>query len=371
MYKRQYQSYEEKLQAAVKADTDRGDGQTTEQDKVKEQYPNGYDPEAALFDDTKVIQGVTDMRTGKSTLSSAAEQVIANHRAIQSAFLKLASAQQEGGRGDVFFIGDTIRQISVEGKDNKIEKQFGMPLVNAAYTALDNVKHSFSTSIYWPNRHLYDGLASSYMAVYPYFLKVQDPVNSTQFWAPASGFVAQKIAATDALYGPWQAAAGMNNGVLSSVLDISFSTQQKQRDDLYRISLNPIIVSPSSGTMLYGIRTMIKRDSALDQISARRTMLYILKLLRDTAKQWLFEGNTLYTRLNVTNVLTPAFDALQEQRAIYSYVLVCDERNNTETEIDAGVMRISAYAAPTRSAERILIDLTASKSGVISTEFSA
>lgn len=101
-----------------------------------------------------------------------------------------------------------------------------MPLVNAAYTALDNVKHSFSTSIYWPNRHLYDGLASSYMAVYPYFLKVQDPVNSTQFWAPASGFVAQKIAATDALYGPWQAAAGMNNGVLSSVLDISFSTQQ-------------------------------------------------------------------------------------------------------------------------------------------------
>lgn len=366
-----YRSYEEKLQAAVKADIDRGDDQTTEQDKVKEQYPNGYDPEAALFDDTKVIQGVTDMRTGKSTLSSAAEQVIANHRAIQSAFLKLASAQQEGGRGDVFFIGDTIRQISVEGKDNKIEKQFGMPLVNAAYTALDNVKHSFSTSIYWPNRHLYDGLASSYMAVYPYFLKVQDPVNSTQFWAPASGFVAQKIAATDALYGPWQAAAGMNNGVLSSVLDISFSTQQKQRDDLYRISLNPIIVSPSSGTMLYGIRTMIKRDSALDQISARRTMLYILKLLRDTAKQWLFEGNTLYTRLNVTNVLTPAFDALQEQRAIYSYVLVCDERNNTETEIDAGVMRISAYAAPTRSAERILIDLTASRSGVISTEFSA
>lgn len=109
-----------------------------------------------------------------------------------------------------------------------------------------------------------------------------------------------------------------------------------QRDDLYRISLNPIIVSPSSGTMLYGIRTMIKRDSALDQISARRTMLYILKLLRDTAKQWLFEGNTLYTRLNVQCV-NSSICALQEQRAIYSYVLVCDERNNTETEIDAGV----------------------------------
>lgn len=363
------QSYNEKLEAAIQVDTERGDGLTTEADKIKEKYPYQYDPEATLFDDTKLIQGVSDMRTGKATLSDAAETVVTNHRAVQAEFLKVATSQQEGGRGDVFFVGDVIRQISVEGRDNKIEKQYRLPLINAAHGAIDNVKHSFSTSIYWPLRHLFDGVVSSYMAIYPYFLKMQDVKNGTQFWAPSSGAVASRMASTDAKFGPWQAGAGLTNGVLTGVLDISFSTNQRQRDDLYKISLNPIINSPTSGIVIWGVRTFIRKDSSFDQITCRRTFLYIEKILRDTAKQFLFEGNTDFTRLQVTNTMTPIFDNLVNQRALYDYIFICDTRNNTSEVVDEGNLNFDFYGAPVRTAERILISTHATRSGTIITEF--
>lgn len=364
-------AYQDALAAAVKLDQERGDGLTTEADAVKALYPNEYIPNATLFDDTKIIKGVTDMRTGKTSLSPAAETVIINHKAVQSEFLKLATSQQDGGRGDVFFIGDVIRQITVEGRDNKIEKQYGMPLINAAYAALDNVKQSFSTSIYWPYRHLFNGVVSSYMAVYPYFLKMQDVKNGTQFWAPSSGAIASRMASTDAKYGPWQAAAGLTNGILNGILDISFSTTQRQRDDLYKISLNPIISSPTSGIVVWGIRTFIKKDSSFDQITGRRTFLYIEKILRNTAKQWLFEGNTPFTRLQVTNVMEPIFENLKNLRAIYDYIFICDSRNNTADVIDAGDMQMDSYASVVRTSERILISTHATRSGTIVTEFDA
>lgn len=317
-----------------------------------------------FFDDTKLISGVTKMRTGKSTLDESADTVINNFKAVQNAFLTLATSQQDGGRGDVFFIGDGLRQISVEGKDNKIEKKYGMILDG-------DVKHSFSTSIYWPHRHLFNGLATSYMAVYPQFIKLTDPKSTTLFWAPSSGAVARKLAGTDALYGPWQAAAGLNNGTLPDVIDISYTTNQRQRDDLYKISLNTIVSSPSAGITIWGIRTMVKKSSAFDQIPCRRTFLYLEKILRDTTKQFLFEGNTSFTRERVVTVLKPVFDAVVNARGIYDYVLICDQRNNTDSVIDEGFMQVDFYASPVRTAERILINATATTSGTIITEYDA
>lgn len=327
------------------------------------------DGTGSIFDDTKLIKGVTDLRTGKSTISADAQTVIDNFRSVQNAFLSIACSQQDGGRGDLLFIGDSIRHIAVEGKSNKIETQFGMPLVNSQYTEADNVKQSFSTSIYWPLRHLFDGVATSYMMVAPHWLKYADLNTGTQYWAPSSGAIAAAMAATDAKFGPWQAAAGATNGVIPNTLDISFDTNQRQRDDLYKISLNSIVASPRSGTMIYGIRTFIKKDSVFDQVTCRRTFLYLAKILRDTARSFLFEGNTDYTRLMVTNTLDPVFQSLVNQRALYSYVLICDSRNNTEQVIDEGNMEIAAYASPVRTAERILIGVHATRSGIIVTEY--
>lgn len=315
-----------------------------------------------IFDDAKRVTGVDAMRTSKA-LNNAAETIVTNYKSVINSFLKIATSQADGGRGDTFFIADGLRHISIDGRDTKIEKLYKLPISGGAADAV----HTFSTSIYWPLRHLYNGIASSYMAVYPHFLKMQNPTNSTQFWAPASGAVAAKIAATDNKVGPWQAAAGLTNGVLSGVLDISFNTTQRQRDDLYKISLNPIINTPEA-TQIYGIRTMIRVASSFDQITVRRLFLYINKLLRNTAKQFLFEGNTDYTRLRVVETLKPVFDDLLTKRALYNYMLVCDSRNNTAQVVDDGILQIDFYGSGTRTAERIAIGVTATRYGTDLTE---
>lgn len=343
--------------------TNEDDEYTGTEELTDEEKEGEYLNSAMIFDDSKIITGVTDMRTSKSSISEAAEKVITNFTAVQSAFLTLATSQSGGGRGDTIFIGDGLRHISVEGKDTKVEKKYKLPFtVNEETSA-----HSFSTSIYWPHRHLFSGLATSYMAAYPHFIKVQHPTASMQFWAPASGFVAAKLAETDAKVGPWQAAAGLTNGVLTGALDVSFNTTQRQRDDLYKISLNPIIKSPDS-IQLHGIRTMIRTASSFDQITVRRLFLYINKLLRNTAKQFLFEGNTDFTRLRVIQTLKPIFDDLVTKRALYDYLLVCDTRNNTPQIIDDGILQIDFYGSGTRTAERIGIGVTATRYGANLTE---
>lgn len=334
-----------------------------------------YVSAATHFDDTKIIAGVTNMRTS-ATLGEDSDKVVADFKAVHDAFLTLACSQQDGGRGDVFFIADGLRHIQIEGKDNKIEKQYRMPLYNTTYdeeyhTQNGTVTHSFSTSIYWPLRHLFAETISSFMAVYPQFIKFMDPQTGVYYWGPSSGCVGQRLAATDSTYGPWQAAAGTTNGLLTGTYDIGYTTNQRQRDDLYKISLNTIIDSPVTGRTIWGIRTMIKKDSSFDQITCRRTFLYIAKVLRDTAKQFLFEGNTAYTRLRVESTLNPVFKEMVNQRALYSYVLICDSRNNTAEVIDEGNMQIDFYGSPVRTAERILIGIHATRSGTIVTEYDA
>ena len=322
-----------------------------------------YLESAMIFDDSKIIAGVNEMRTSRTSLDKSAEDIITDFKAVGAAFRELATSQADGGRGDTMFIGDGLRHISIEGRDIKIEKKYKM-----TYEVGDSEgTHSFSSSIYWPLRHLFSGVTSSYMAVYPHFIKMQHPAANIQYWAPASGAVAAKIAATDAKVGPWQAAAGITNGILSNALDISFSTTQRQRDDLYKISLNPIISTPES-TQIHGIRTMIRTASSFDQITVRRLFLYINKLLRTTAKQFLFEGNTDFTRLRVIQTLKPVFDDLMTKRALYDYLLVCDTRNNTAQIIDDCILQIDFYGSGTRTAERISVGVTATRYGADLTE---
>lgn len=322
------------------------------------------DEDTGIFDDTVAYKSFDELRTSK-TLNSTGRRIFENFNAVHTEFLGLASSQQEGGRGDVFYIGDGLRQATVIGKSTKIESKYGM---DYTVDGTDS-KHSFSTSIYWSLRQLFSNIVTSYMAVYPQFLKYNDVNTGNVYWYPSSGAVAAKMATTDALYGQWQAAAGRTNGILTGVLDVSFSTNQRQRDDLYKISLNCINATPSHGVLVWGIRTMVKKESVFDQITCRRTFLFLEKMLRATSANFLFEGNTDFTRLRVINTIDPVLQNMVNARALYDYVLICDTRNNTPDVIDDGNMRIDLYASPVRTAERILIAVHATKSGTITTEF--
>ena len=175
------------------------------------------------------------------------------------------------------------------------------------------------------------------------------------------------MANTDANFQPWSAPAGFTRGQVTGVLDLGFYPKQKERDQLYKISLNPVVFFPNEGFVIYGQKTAQKKPSAFDRINVRRLFLTLENQTNTLARYFVFEPNTLFTRTNLKNVLTPIFDNAKNTQGLYDYLLICDERNNTPSVIDDNSLVVDIYIKPVRTAEYILVNFYATRT---STNFS-
>jgi phage tail sheath protein FI len=268
---------------------------------------------------------------------------------------------QNGGRGDCFYISDVPRGILIKGKNTKITDLYGSTIDNNTYDFGEGVNHSFTTSVLYPIKHTFDTVVSSYMSTYAQWVKILDTFSSEKVWIPVSGYVAGNMAATDGTYGPWYAAAGLRRGVIKGVLDYALSPSVTQRTDLYKLCINSVPKIPNYGVTIWGLRTMSKAASAFDQNTCRRTFLYMEKKVKQTLRYYIFEPNTSYTRLNIVNDIDPFLEKVKNAGGIYSYTLVCDNTNNTPDVINNGDLAVSIAAAPTRTAENIVVEFTANK----------
>ena len=313
------------------------------------------------FDESVILTGIEDMRTSRSSLSEDAEDVIQDYLSVTNVFLQFANSMQNGGRGDTFFISDVPRGILIKGKDTKITNLYGVDIENSAYELGETVVHSFPTSVYYPIKHQFDNVVSTYASTYAQWVKIYDDATGEKVWIPISGHIAATMASTDAVYGPWYAAAGLRRGVIDGVLDYAISPTISQRTDLYKICINSVPKIPNYGVTIWGIRTMGKKDSAFDQNTCRRTFLYMEKKIKQLMRYYLFEPNTSYTRLQIFNDIDPFLEGIKNNGGIYSYTLVCDNTVNTPEIINNGDLVVAIAAAPTRTAENIIVEFTANK----------
>ena len=313
------------------------------------------------FVETAILQGMEDLRTTRTSFSDEADEFKQNYSAIQKTFTKFANSMQNGGRGDTFYISDIPRGVVLKGKNTKVCNLYGSILENNSYDFGQTVNHSFATSIYSPIKHLFDDVVSSYMSTYAQWVRIIDNFSSEKVWIPISGYIAANMAATDGTYGPWYAAAGLRRGVINGTLDYALSPSLNQRTDLYKICINSVPKIPGYGVTIWGIRTMSKKDSAFDQNTCRRTFLYMEKKVKQLMRYYIFEPNTSYTRLQIYNDIYPFLEKIKNSGGIYSYTLICDTTNNTPDIINNGDLAVSIAAAPTRTAENIIIEFTANK----------
>lgn len=270
------------------------------------------------------------------------KRTIVNYNSVASVFVNFA----QNKRKDHMTILDPLRYIFVQGQNNK---------------TLGNKNHIFSKHVYWPIRHNYEAINTSYAATYGNWARVFDGSLSRNIYVPFSGRMAAMYARTDAQYQPWYAPAGFTRGVLNTVSDIAVYPKQKHRDQLYKISVNPIANFPNDGFVVFGQKTLQAKPSAFDRINVRRLFLYLEKAVRATVKYFVFEPNTLFTRTQVVNVLTPIFEKVKNTEGMYDYLIVCDERNNTPFVIDQNEMVIDIYIKPVRAAEFILCNFYATR----------
>jgi hypothetical protein len=322
---------------------------------------DGEPTQGGLFDEAFVLKGLEDLRTGRSTISDLAQNVKENYLAVQNVFLKFANSYTNGGRGDCFYISDIPRGILIKGKDTKVTTLFGTQMEGTSYDLTEKVNHSFPTSVYYPINHTFDSIVSSYMSTYAQWVKILDNFTAKKVWQPISGYIAANMCATDTVYGPWYAAAGLRRGVINGVLDYAISPNVSQRTDLYKICINSVPKIPNYGVTIWGIRTMSKTASAFDQNTCRRTFLYMEKKVKQLLRYYLFEPNNSYTRLQIYNDIDPFLQSVKNGGGVYAYTLVCDTTINTPEVINNGDLAIRITAAPTRTAENIVVEFVANK----------
>jgi len=307
-------------------------------------YVNSFNPATSgYFDDTigygAIQAGLSSQSTGVTS------DVLSQYTAVAQQFVSFA----QNKRKDLLFIADPITNIFVEGLNIK---------------TLDDPAKTFSNNIYWPLKNQFSSIDSSYVCAYANCVKVADIASAQEVWVPFSGFAAGLMGNTDSNYQPWFAPAGFTRGVVTGVTDLGIFPKQKQRDQLYKINLNPIAFFPGEGFVVYGQKTLQKKPSAFDRINVRRLFLNLETATKNAVKYFVFEPNTLFTRTQVLNTLTPIFDNAKNTQGIYDYLIICDERNNTTDVIDANTLVVDIYVKPTRSAEFILANFYATRSGV-------
>jgi hypothetical protein len=306
-------------------------------------YVNSFNPlTSGYFDDmVPFSNAMTDLTSqNDDKIPDTAQKYLA----VANEFITFA----DNKRKDHLFIADPLTNIFIQGNDIK---------------TLDDPTKNFTQHIYWPLRNQFAGINSSYVSIYANVAKVADTVTNRQVYVPFSGFAAAAMANTDTNFYPWFAPAGFTRGVVTGITDLGFFPKQKQRDQLYKLSLNPVVFFPNEGFVIFGQKTSLKRPSAFDRVNVRRLFLYLEVQTKNTVRYFVFEPNTLFTRTNVKNVLSPIFDLAKNTQGVYDYLIICDERNNTPDVIDQNELVVDIYLKPVRAAEFILVNFYATRTG--------
>jgi hypothetical protein len=299
------------------------------------------------YDETSVWDSLSGMRElTEGALDDDETQI--NYNSIFTTFNSFA----ESRRKDCMFIADPIRQFLITGEDSRVLKQ----------TTTDDsgnvIAKSFNQWVYRPLYNQFRSHNTSYAAAYANWVKVFDGAANKQVWVPYSGFAASIMAKMDYV---WEAPAGLTRGINNNINDIAIYPKQKERDQLYKISLNPVAFFPNEGFVTWGQKTLLTKPSAFDRIAVRRAFLFLEKATLRTSKYFVFENNNLFLRTQVINVLEPLFENVKNKEGIRDYIIVCSEKNNTDEIIEQNQLKIDIYIKPQKQSEFILIDFIATR----------
>lgn len=192
---------------------------------------------------------------------------------------------------------------------------------------------------------------------------------------PASHMVLRTIALNDQVAYPWFAPAGTRRGGVTNATATGYITSEGefasialnegQRDTLYSNNVNPVTFLSGAGIVVYGQKTRARNASALDRVNVARLVIYLRSQLKTLAKPYIFEPNDKITRDEIKQQVESLMVELIGLRAIYDYLVVCDESNNTPSRIDRNELYVDIAIEPVKAVEFIYIPLRLKNTGEI------
>ncbi len=254
-----------------------------------------------------------------------------------------------------FVIGDT--PFRLEGTSTAIQN-----FANNTAGALDNGE---------------DGLVSSsdHLGVfYPSGLSTDNTGKSIV--VPPSHMMLRTFANNDNIAFPWFAPAGTRRGVVDNATSVGFikastgefetiSVTESVRDSMHEVKINPITFFAGAGIVNFGNLTKVSGSSALDRINVSRLAVFLRTQLDAIAKPFIFEPNDELTRNEIKQAVESFLLELVGQRALFDFLVVCDDTNNTPTRIDRNELYVDIAIEPIKSVEFIYIPLRIKNTGEI------
>ena len=169
----------------------------------------------------------------------------------------------------------------------------------------------------------------------------------------------------DSIAAPWFAPAGINRGVLPTVIQSERILTQGNRDILYESNINPIASFPNNGVVVFGQKTLQKKKSALDRVNVRRLLIELKNFISQVADTFVFEQNNINTRNELSTIINTYLSSIQQQQGLTSFRVIMDESNNPPLVIDQNQLVGQIYLQPTRTAEFILLDFNILPTGAV------
>jgi phage tail sheath protein FI len=205
-------------------------------------------------------------------------------------------------------------------------------------------------------------------ALYFPWLRSTDPVTSSPITLPPSGFVAGLYASEDSNRGVWKAPAGLETLLQGTQGVVPTGVVSDGRQGVLNpIGVNCIRAFPGVGTVIYGARTLVSANTALEQdkyVPVRRMTLFIERSLIESLGWVVFEPNDtpLWTaiRTEVQAFMLGLYlqGALQGPTPSQAFQVKCDSTTTTPADQDNGVVNIVVAFAPLKPAEFVVVKIS-------------
>lgn len=312
------------------------------------------------FDDTYFVDTDALSTFDGTTMSSTLEQAWTTIANVLVNFAKYTRIQA-GDAGALVKL-DPIRQLFVNGKDYKVVNRQKQYKIDPATGQPIDKYSTFARNIYTPLKNLVQNIDTSYASLEPNWIKTYDSSSDSTGWYGPSAFVAANLCRVDGSAYPWTPAFGEQYGKLTNILDLAINPNQKERDLLARINVNPIVKFPE-GYMVFNSKTLQKNETALSEEYVRRLLLWIEKALIATSRSYIGKQNNITTRNRAKNDHTSILQYVKNNGGIYDFLVKCDKDNNPPELIDRQALAIADYIKPTRAVKNVLITIGVERTG--------
>jgi phage tail sheath protein FI len=212
-------------------------------------------------------------------------------------------------------------------------------------------------------------LDSSFAAAYFPDVVMTDPNTKTNVVAPPSVAVLGALALNDAVGHPWFAPAGFTRGALPSVLEAKVQLSKTNMDNLYDVSINPLVAfpgnatsgtNPKGGVIVWGQKTLQAAASALDRVNVRRLLIDIRRQVREIAQTITFEPNRETTLAKFSAAVTPRLQRVQALAGLERFKVIIDSSTTTQADIENNTIKGKIFVQPTKSIEFVSLDFVVS-----------